>query len=471
MRKFFLLVFIFHSVIASAQNISQKISKAFNNFLNDDQLKHAVVSLYVTDTEGNKIFGWNEQYGLAPASTQKIFTSTAALSLLGKDFTYKTEIGYNGNISNQILNGDIIIKGYGDPTLGSWRYAQTKPDSILNFISTTIKNAGIQKISGNIILDDGAFSYQPTPGGYIWEDMGNYYGSGSWAINWRENQYDLVLKPGKNIGDTSTVVKTNPTLAVNDYNNFITTAEENSGDNTIIYLPPYGNNGFTEGTIPKGVNQFTVSGAVAYAADQFKAELDSSLLNNNIQISGDIITGASLEKQRINIPFAKQIIATYNSPTLDSIVYWFLQKSINLYGECLLKTIAYKQDGFGSTNNGVYDLKKFWQQNGIDSSSINISDGSGLSPQNRVTTFAMVNTLLYAQKQSWFQSFYNALPDANGMKLKSGTINAVRAFGGYYTAANGKKYVLAIIVNNYDISKGGVTSKIFKVLDALKQPN
>ena len=55
-------------------------------------------------------------------------------------------------------------------------------------------------------------------------------------------------------------------------------------------------------------------------------------------------------------------------------------------------------------------MKKFWQQNGIDSSSINISDGSGLSPQNRVTTFAMVNALLYAQKQSWFQSFYNALP-------------------------------------------------------------
>src|SRR5436305_8114712 len=114
MRRFFLFVFIFHSFIASSQNISQKISKAFNNFLNDDQLKHAVVSLYVTDTNGNKIFSWNEQFGLAPASTQKIFTSTAALSLLGKDFSYKTEIGYNGNISNQILNGDIIIKGYGD---------------------------------------------------------------------------------------------------------------------------------------------------------------------------------------------------------------------------------------------------------------------------------------------------------------------------------------------------------------------
>ncbi len=468
MRNFFLLIFIACCFNPSAQTISQKISNAINIFLKDDQLKHAIVSLYVTDENGNKIFALNEQYGLAPASTQKIFTSIAALSLLGKDFSYKTEIGYNGNISNKILNGDLIIKGYGDPTFGSWRYSKTQPDSVLNFIIISIKNAGIEKINGNIILDDGAFSYQPTPGGYIWEDMGNYYGSGSWAINWRENQYDLIIKPGKNIGDTSTIIKTNPTLAVNDYSNFIITAEENSGDNTILYLPPYSTTAFAEGTIPKGVKDFTVSGAVAYAVDQFKAELDSSFKKNMIDLSATFITGASLERQHIKIPSAQQNIATYTSPTLDSIVYWFLQKSINLYGECLLKTIAYQKNGLGSTDVGVNEVKKFWQQNGVDSSSINVSDGSGLSPQNRVTTYALVNALLYAQKQNWFQSFYNALPVYNNMKLKSGTINSVRCFAGYHTAANGKKYVLGMMVNNYDADKGNITPKIFKVLDALK---
>ena len=163
--------------------------------------------MYVTDSDGNKIFSLNPQYGLAPASTQKIFTAIAAFSLLGNDFTYKTEIGYNGKIDDGILKGDIIIKGYGDPTLGSWRYAQTKPDSILNFFTTAIKNAGIKKINGNIFLDDGVFNYNALPGGYIWDDMGNYYGSGIWAINWRENQYDLILKPGTNIGDTSTLLR------------------------------------------------------------------------------------------------------------------------------------------------------------------------------------------------------------------------------------------------------------------------
>lgn len=468
MKKLAFVFFAFCFINVSAQNVAQKLNNAINNFLSDDQLKHAIVSMYLTDTDGNKIFSLNEQYGLAPASTQKIFTAIAAFSILRNDFSYKTEIGYNGKIESGNLNGDLIIKGYGDPTFGSWRYANTKPDSVLNFMSGAIKNAGVQKINGNIILDDGAFSYNALPGGYIWDDMGNYYGSGSWAINWRENQYALILKPGYKIGDTTTLVKTEPELAVDDYDNFITTAETGSGDNTILYSSPYDATVFAEGTIPKGVNQFSVSGSFPYAADQLKIELNSVLKNNNIELKGDIITGASLTKQHIKITSAQQNITTYNSPTLDSIAYWFLQKSINLYGECLLKTIAYKQDSIGSTINGVYNLKKFWQQNGVDSSALNISDGSGLSPQNRVTTFAMVNALLYAEKQEWFQGFFNALPIYNGMNLKSGLINSVRSFAGYYTARNGKKYVLAIIVNNYDNSKGSVTQKIFNVLDALK---
>jgi len=468
MRIVLIFLFVCFSFGVTAQSINQKIQTAVNSFLADEQLKHAIASLYITDENGNKIFALNEQYGLAPASTQKIFTSIAALSLLGKDFTYKTEIGYTGNVDDGYLNGDLIIKGYGDPTFGSWRYKNTQPAAVLDFIIKTLQNAGIQNIYGNIILDDAAFSYQPLPGGYTWEDMGNYYGSGSWAINWRENQYDLILKPGKNIGDTSSMIKTTPQLLANEFNNFITTADANSGDNTILYLPPYGTSAFAEGTIPKGVKDFTVSGAMAYAADQFKVELDSALLKNKIPVKHGIITGASFQKKQEAVSSIQVPLGTYNSPALDSIVYWFMQKSINLYGECLLKTIAYQQDNFGSTGSGIANLKKFWQQNGIDSSALNISDGSGLSPQNRVTTFALVQALMYAQKQNWYGSFYNALPVYNNMKLKSGSISSVRSFAGYYTASNGKKYILAIVVNNYDASKGSVTPKIFKVLDALK---
>src|SRR5580765_4894227 len=142
-KKLFCIAVLFFFVLQMyGQTVAEKLEKATTLFLSDPQLKHAVVSLYVSDTEGNKIFSLNEEYGLAPASTQKIFTSAAALSLLGESFRYKTEIVYNGAIENGELKGDLFIKGYGDPTLGSVRYRHTKPDSVLDFILSALRDSG-----------------------------------------------------------------------------------------------------------------------------------------------------------------------------------------------------------------------------------------------------------------------------------------------------------------------------------------
>ncbi|MBK5271496.1 MAG: D-alanyl-D-alanine carboxypeptidase, partial [Bacteroidia bacterium] len=156
------------------------------------------------------------------------------------------------------------------------------------------------------------------------------------------------------------------------------------------------------------------------------------------------------------------------SPSLDSMVYWFLKKSINLYGEALLKTMAYEQNGFGSTDSGVDIIKKFWKQKGIDAGELNISDGSGLSPQNRVTTHAQVEILKYAKAKVWFPYFYDALPEYNGMKMKSGTIRDVKGFCGYQKNKDGREYIFSFLVNNYNGSTSLLVNKMFKVLDNLK---
>jgi D-alanyl-D-alanine carboxypeptidase/D-alanyl-D-alanine-endopeptidase (penicillin-binding protein 4) len=165
---------------------------------------------------------------------------------------------------------------------------------------------------------------------------------------------------------------------------------------------------------------------------------------------------------------AQQELITLLSPPLDSINYWFLKKSINLYGEALVKTMAWEKSGLGSTGKGVDIVRTFWSEHGIDKSAVNIIDGSGLSPQNRVTSDAEVKVLQYAKTRPWFSAFYNALPEYNGMKMKSGSIGGARAFAGYHTAKDGKQYILSIIVNNYDGSAGEVVKKMFKVLDVLK---
>ena len=159
---------------------------------------------------------------------------------------------------------------------------------------------------------------------------------------------------------------------------------------------------------------------------------------------------------------------TISSPTIDSINYWFLKKSVNLYGEALVKTIAYKKTKFGSTDTGINIIKDFWSKNGIERSALHILDGSGLSPANRVTTNALVSVMQYAQKQDWFPSFYNALPEMNGLKMKDGYIGGVRSFTGYVKSRNGNEYTFSFIVNNFDGSAGTVREKMWKVLDILK---
>jgi D-alanyl-D-alanine carboxypeptidase/D-alanyl-D-alanine-endopeptidase (penicillin-binding protein 4) len=149
-------------------------------------------------------------------------------------------------------------------------------------------------------------------------------------------------------------------------------------------------------------------------------------------------------------------------------VYWFLQKSINLYGEDFAKTIAYETTGQGSTEKGVEAIRNFWQQRGIEKSGVKMMDGSGLSPANRVTPEAEVAALQYARQRPWFSSFYNSLPTYNHTKMKSGTIGGVKAFAGYQTSADGVKYTFSIIINNYDGSTDAVIKKMFDVLDVLK---
>ena len=111
-------------------------------------------------------------------------------------------------------------------------------------------------------------------------------------------------------------------------------------------------------------------------------------------------------------------------------------------------------------------MVNFWSDKGIDKTALNIIDGSGLSPGNRVTTLAMANILFQAQKESWFADYYKAFPEYNGMKIKSGTINDVSAFAGYHTDRAGNKYVIVININNYN--GRGINKKLFKVLDELK---
>jgi D-alanyl-D-alanine carboxypeptidase/D-alanyl-D-alanine-endopeptidase (penicillin-binding protein 4) len=264
------------------------------------------------------------------------------------------------------------------------------------------------------------------------------------------------MRSGKNIGDPVTIVKTVPQSPV-PLVSMVRSAAKGTGDNSYVYYPLTDVTGIVRGTIPVNETSFTISASNPVPDNTF-----TSLFIQNLSKSGMKQIHYETRSPDTTIVF------THYSPPLDSIIYWFLKKSINLYGEALAKTFAYQKNGFGETDKGVQLVKNFWKEKGIAPTELNIVDGSGLSPLNRVTTHAQVMILKYAKSQPWFDGYYYAFPEYNGMKMKSGTINGVKGFCGYQKSRDGNEYIFSFLVNNYNGSASAVVQKMYKVLNELK---
>jgi D-alanyl-D-alanine carboxypeptidase/D-alanyl-D-alanine-endopeptidase (penicillin-binding protein 4) len=465
LKNTFLVFLVFIQSIAVAQNTTQKLEQAYNGLKADSQAKYATTALVVLDAvTGKIIFGRNENQGMATASTLKTITSATAFSLLGKDFRYQTSLAYTGAISPEgVLQGNLVIIGGGDPTLASWRYEQTKEGVILNQWVKAIKDAGIKRIEGTVIGDDSAWGTQSAPEGWIWQDIGNYYGASPSALTWRENQFDVHLKASSSGVD---VLRTQPATPYVKIINELKPGAPGTGDKAYGFFPPLSDIAYLRGSWAIGIDKPGISLALPDPAFDAAYRLQDTLKRLGITASAEPTTTRKLAALAQPKPKITKTISTINSPALSQIIYWFNKKSINLYGEHLIRTFAWKAGKDASTQNGVNEELNYWASKGMDRKAMNIIDGSGLSPGTRVTPLAMATVLFLAQKESWYADYINSFPEHNGMQLKSGSINDVSSYAGYYTANNGKKYVIVININNF--SGSGISKKLFQVLDALK---
>lgn len=463
-----LLLFLQYLIIfpqfSFAQTEPSGLAQAFERLSSDPQAKYAITSICVLDgNTGKQLYGRNENIGVATASTLKTITSATAFALLGKDFRYQTLLKYTGSIDEKgVLHGNLIISGGGDPTLGSDRYQSSKETVVLETWVQAIKKAGITKIDGQVIGDAGIWGTQGTPDGWTWQDIGNYYGAGSSALSWRENQFDIKLKPGSNVLLSRTIPEMPYLKIVNE----LKAGEAGSGDNAYVFLPPYSQTAYLRGTWATDIRKSGISAAIPDPAYEAAFRLADTLKRIGIISSNSITTDRLMAVNNLTIPPGGKTLAIINSPALPEMVYWLNKKSINLYAENLLKTLAWKAGKEATTENGAAEVIRYWSAKGIDRNALNILDGSGLSPANRVTASAMAQILYQTQKENWYPDFYESLPVNNGMKLKSGTIKDVSAFAGYYESGNGKRYVIVININNY--SGSGINNKLFNVLNSLK---
>jgi len=477
MKKVCLLLgFSLYALSMAGQNIADQLSNSINKLEKDSQMQAAIISFYVVDSKtGTVVYEKNSRYGMAAASTQKLCTSAAVLELLGQGYRYNTNIDFYRQPDKAGGSGIIEIRGAGDPSLGSWRFPGTKKELLLHQWGQII-NGLDRDLQGmpafkwkNIFVKDVLRGDPPTiPDGYIWQDIGNYYGAGTSLLNWNENQYDIIFRSGTT-GSPVSIVSIDSSDERLKFHFSVTAGATGSGDNTYIYAAPLSHEARVRGTVPPNQKRFAISGSLPDPGYSLASSIAKS-----IRRPGDVTIPAIYSSQDTILPdhIKKDLILlktiTHTSPPLDSLVFWFLRKSINLYGEAFVKTVALAKENTYNLDKGLEVIKDFWQSNGVRAADLQITDGSGLSPQNRVTSRALVQVLQYSRNRQWFPAFFDAIPEFNGMKMKSGSITGARSFAGYHTSHNGSTYTFAIIINNYSGAASDAVKKMYNVLDLLK---
>ncbi len=458
--KIFLALIIFYSQAIKSQSLLEQIKK----FANSPELKQAEWSVCAKFADNAEpIIEFNSNKNLAPASGLKVFTTSTAFNLLGPKFRYSTKLYYSGNIRNGVLNGALIIKGEGDPTLGSSNIDGALPlDSLMQRWFAILKENGINEIKGGIVADASFFDDIPVPGMWYWIDLGNYYAAGASGLSVHDNYYRLYFQPSRMVGEIAKLLRTEPEHLGIKFINHIKTAQRGTGDNGYIYRAPRQKLAILRGTIPQGKKEFFIKGSLPNPPLFLANYLKDYLTSAGIKVGRKLIVATQPLNYR-----NYSLIDSVTSPPLWKIIQRILTKSDNFYAEQLLKTFAKITTGKGSVDGGIEVIKKFLSGQNIDTTGLTLYDGCGLSRSNTITAEMMVDLLISNTRQNWFKYFYEGLPVvkkvskiklskfgasailANNARIKNGFISGVRSHSGYLRNKSGRLICFSLIANNF----------------------
>ena len=464
----FLLTFVLINTLSFSKNPIQ-------DFINNPLLENANISLLVKDLETNQtIYDIRSKNSNIPASTMKLVTTATALELLGPDFCFETKLEIDGIVgSDGVLNGNLYIRGGGDPTLGSEHLGN------LNFLANwieAIKKAGIKKINGKIVADATLYDAQGVNPKWTWEDVGNYYAAGSYGISYMDNTYKLVMRSGM-VGTTPEIIKVIPEIQQLSFENHLTSTEI-AFDSAYFYGAPHSNLRSIHGEIPANRLEYIIKGDIPNPGLLLAEHFHNELIINGITISEfptDVVT-SNLERK---------VIYVQKSPPLSEIITITNVHSNNGYAEQMFRYLSLKNSTIATSKGAIEVIKSFWKSKGFPVEQLFMYDGCGLSPEDAVSAQFFVDLLTYMKTQSPNRNaFFNSLPVSGEsgtlthflektpltgkVHAKSGTIARVKSYAGYIDQ-KGKKYVFAILVNNANGSSKAVTRKMEEFLLSLTE--
>jgi len=451
--------------------------RALDKLLSDSSMISSSVSLCIMNTSTEvPVFEYNPGESLIPGSVLKLVTSAAALELLGPGYCFKTRLGYTGNLNKitGLLTGDIVIQGGGDPSLGSQYFKNHYRNFLADWIAS-IRKLGIKNIEGRIIADDTRYDHQPVPPTWIWEDIGNYYGAGTYGLSVFDNMFEIHFRTSAE-GSIPEITGTVPEICRYEITNRLIAS--GNTDNGYIFAAPYTDYGWIAGSIPVNREDFVLKAAIPDPP-----LLIARLFNTMLDSAGITVSGSPTSGRLVNIKPDKEpeLIAEVTSPPLYRIIEVLNHESVNLFAEHLLKEMGMIFKNSGTTVSGVEVLYGFLEDTGINMTGMFLEDGSGMSPMNAVTSRGITGIMLFMKNRAGnFSEFFNSLPDAgregtlkssfknpafdSNLRAKSGSMTRVRSYAGYFKTNSGNEMAFSIIINNFSGPSQRIISGIEEIL-------
>ncbi len=485
-------MFFFATLLSSAATAQSapatphQVERAIHEVIEDDIFENAFWGVMVTNLKtGQPLFEHNAGKSFIPASNTKLFTTAAALEHLGADYRYRTALYADGPVVDGELHGNLIVRGSGDPVIGG-RFNNGDRTEVFRAWADSLRAAGIDRITGDIIGDDDVFDDTPLGRGWSWDDEAYWYSAEISGLSFNDNAVDFTMR-SRQTGmpaqvswepfNTNYVQVINSTVTISPDSSLKEGYTRASGSNTIRL----------SSRIPRGTSDLeslTVSNPTLY----FVHVLRESLLRSGIAVSGEPV---DVDDMPIKPDYARgrfRRIATHLSPPLADIISVINKRSQNLYAEQLLKTLAAEFPApetllpLGSAERGIEAAMQTFARAGIDTSRIQLVDGSGLSRMNLVAPSMITRLLGYM----WLhpdarirEAFYESLPVAGvdgtlqyrisqgslrgRVRAKTGTVSNASTLSGYVTTAGGTPLAFCLMCNHYTVK----TREVREAQDAL----
>lgn len=446
------------------------LQREIDGILDDSLLAPCLTGVEILSLEGGKVlYERNGTKLFHPASNMKLLTTAAALNILANDFLFRTTVRADSPSHNGVLSGDLQVKGSGDPLLTT---------SHMDSLADLVRKSGIDTISGDLVGDVSYFDSLYWGAGWMWDDEPDADEAFITPLTVNANAVEVLVRPGRRIGDTTACLLEPRTGYVSIQNSGITSLDtlvpglrvsRRRGENTIRI----------EGRIPPHSPEQHFLLSVWRPELYFLQLFAEKLVEHGVRIGGSLRLGTAAGKLQI---------AEVSHP-IDSVIHRVNKQSDNIAAENLLKTLAAERSGQpGSAAGALVLVRSYLSGIGLDTAKMSLNDGSGVSWYNEIAPASVVELLRgIHEDRDRFERFYESLPvggadgtlknrlrgtsAAGNVRAKTGSLTGASALSGYVTSADGKLLAFSILCNHFPGQIGILRDVQDRIVDILARYN